>query len=149
MSTGAILNLTANRRTFHHDLNWPDATSIGATLKEESDSLGLMITVLKEQKDYAKQLKKLDCWSPASCSTGQMLTSIRTANRAALPTAITSGGIWMNSSCRIGGLRAAMHYSGEAEKRIVCSGGGFESSHAIAEKPCWTDSPRNFNGCIP
>ena len=40
MSTGAILNLTANRRTFHHDLNWPDATSIGATLKEEAGFAG-------------------------------------------------------------------------------------------------------------
>jgi len=29
-------------------------------LKEEADSLGLMITILKEQKDYAKRVKELD-----------------------------------------------------------------------------------------
>jgi hypothetical protein len=29
-------------------------------MKEEADSLGLMITVMKEQKDYAKKLKELD-----------------------------------------------------------------------------------------
>lgn len=39
---------------------FPSETEYRHTLKEESDSLALMITVLKEQKDYQKKLKKLD-----------------------------------------------------------------------------------------
>ncbi len=39
---------------------FPNEPKYRRTLKEESDSLGLMITVLKEQKDYEKHLKELD-----------------------------------------------------------------------------------------
>jgi tetratricopeptide (TPR) repeat protein len=39
---------------------FPNEPKYRRTLKEESDSLGLMITVLKEQKDYEKQLRNLD-----------------------------------------------------------------------------------------
>jgi tetratricopeptide (TPR) repeat protein len=39
---------------------FPNEPKYRRTLKEESDSLGLMITVLKEQKDYRKKLKDLD-----------------------------------------------------------------------------------------
>ncbi|MGO9863999.1 MAG: tetratricopeptide repeat protein [Terriglobales bacterium] len=39
---------------------FPNEPKYRRTLKEESESLGLMITVLKEQKDYEKQLKNLD-----------------------------------------------------------------------------------------
>ncbi len=39
---------------------FPNEAKYRRTLKEESDSLGLMITVLKEQKDYQKKVKDLD-----------------------------------------------------------------------------------------
>jgi tetratricopeptide (TPR) repeat protein len=39
---------------------FPNEPKYRRTLKEESDSLGAMITVLKEQKDYQKKLKDLD-----------------------------------------------------------------------------------------
>jgi tetratricopeptide (TPR) repeat protein len=39
---------------------FPNEPKYRRTLKEESDSLGLMITVLKEQKNYQKKLKDLD-----------------------------------------------------------------------------------------
>jgi tetratricopeptide (TPR) repeat protein len=39
---------------------FPNEPQYRRTLKEESDSLGVMITVLKEQKDYKKKLKDLD-----------------------------------------------------------------------------------------
>jgi TolA-binding protein len=39
---------------------FPNEPKYRRTLKEEADSLSLMITVLKEQKDYAKNIKKLD-----------------------------------------------------------------------------------------
>ncbi len=39
---------------------FPNEPKYRRTLKEEVDSLGLMITVLKEQKDYAKKLRDLD-----------------------------------------------------------------------------------------
>lgn len=39
---------------------FPNEPKYRRTLKEESDSLGVMITVLKEQKDYQKKLKDLD-----------------------------------------------------------------------------------------
>jgi tetratricopeptide (TPR) repeat protein len=39
---------------------FPNEPKYRRTLKEESDSLELMITVLKEQKDYAKKAKDLD-----------------------------------------------------------------------------------------
>jgi tetratricopeptide (TPR) repeat protein len=39
---------------------FPNEPKYRRTLKEESESLGVMITVLKEQKDYKKKLKELD-----------------------------------------------------------------------------------------
>jgi tetratricopeptide (TPR) repeat protein len=39
---------------------FPNELKYRRTLKEEADCLGLMITILKEQKDYARKLKKLD-----------------------------------------------------------------------------------------
>jgi tetratricopeptide (TPR) repeat protein len=39
---------------------FPNEPKYRRTLKEESDSLGVMITVLKEQKNYQKKLKDLD-----------------------------------------------------------------------------------------
>ena len=39
---------------------FPNEPKYRRTLKEESDCLGLMITVLKEQKDYQKRFKDLD-----------------------------------------------------------------------------------------
>jgi len=51
------------RASWHGDRfkkEFPDEPQYRRTMKEESDSLGLMITVLKEQKDYAKKVKQLD-----------------------------------------------------------------------------------------
>ena len=51
------------RASWHGDKfkkEFPNEPKYRRTLKEEADSLNLMITVLKEQKDYAKKLKKLD-----------------------------------------------------------------------------------------
>jgi tetratricopeptide (TPR) repeat protein len=51
------------RASWHGDQfkkEFPNEPSYRRTLKEESDSLGLMITVLKEQKDYKKKVKDLD-----------------------------------------------------------------------------------------
>ena len=39
---------------------FPNEPQYRRTMKEEADSLGLMITVMKEQKNYAKKLKELD-----------------------------------------------------------------------------------------
>src|SRR5208282_2544758 len=39
---------------------FPNEPKYRRTLKEESESLGVMITVLKEQKDYQKKLNDLD-----------------------------------------------------------------------------------------
>lgn len=39
---------------------FPNEPQYRRSMKEESDSLSLMITVLKEQKDYKKEFKKLD-----------------------------------------------------------------------------------------
>src|SRR5208283_2532902 len=52
-----------SRASWHGDQfkkEFPNEPKYRRTLKEESDSLGLMITVLKEQKDYQKKLKDLD-----------------------------------------------------------------------------------------
>ena len=51
------------RASWHGDRfkkEFPNEPKYRHTLKEESDSLGLMVTVLKEQKDYQKKLKDLD-----------------------------------------------------------------------------------------
>jgi hypothetical protein len=51
------------RASWHGDRfkkEFPNEPKYRHTLKEESDSLGLMIAVLKEQKDYQKKVKDLD-----------------------------------------------------------------------------------------
>jgi len=51
------------RASWHGDRfkkEFPNEPKYRHTLKEEADSLGLMITVLKEQKNYPKKLKDLD-----------------------------------------------------------------------------------------
>ena len=51
------------RASWHGDRfkkEFPNEPKYRHTLKEESDSLGLMIAVLKEQKNYQKKLKDLD-----------------------------------------------------------------------------------------
>jgi hypothetical protein len=52
-----------NRSLWHGDKfkkEFPNEPVYRRTLKEESDCLGLMISVLKEQKDYKKTLQDLD-----------------------------------------------------------------------------------------
>ena len=57
------MTYSVGRASWHGDRfkkEFPDEPKYRRTMKEESDSLGLMITVLKEQKDYAKKVKQLD-----------------------------------------------------------------------------------------
>ncbi|HEV7220320.1 MAG TPA: hypothetical protein VGN39_15725, partial [Terriglobales bacterium] len=51
------------RASWHGDKfknEFPNEPQYRRTLREEADSLNLMITVLKEQKDYPNNLKRLD-----------------------------------------------------------------------------------------
>jgi tetratricopeptide (TPR) repeat protein len=50
----------ASWRGEKYQKEFPNEPKYRRTMKEETESLGLMITVLKEQKNYKKELKKLD-----------------------------------------------------------------------------------------
>jgi hypothetical protein len=59
----AWTSYSLGRASWHGDRfkkEFPNEPHYRRTMREESDSLGLMITVLKEQKDYAKRVKQLD-----------------------------------------------------------------------------------------
>jgi len=59
----AWTSYSLGRASWHGDRfkkEFPNEPKYRRTLKEEADSLGLMITILKEQKGYEKKLKELD-----------------------------------------------------------------------------------------
>jgi len=62
-ATMAWIVYGGNRSLWHGDKfkkEFPNEPAYRRTLREESESLGLMVNVLKEQKDYKKTLKHLD-----------------------------------------------------------------------------------------